>query len=100
MRHNLSAQFVYLSPRVQDYNEKRLYWASVVRGSYLNQTLSFLSKVRLSRTTNSGITINTYTQAQNVWSGWPVYEVKCQKAGMIEGEFPLPPALQYLSCMI
>ena len=28
---NLSAQFVCPSPKVQDFNEKRLHWASVVR---------------------------------------------------------------------
>jgi hypothetical protein len=30
MPQNLSAQFVYLSPKVLDFNEKRLHWASVV----------------------------------------------------------------------
>ena len=29
---NLSAQIVFPSPKVQDFNEKRLHWASVVRG--------------------------------------------------------------------
>ena len=28
---NLSAQFVYPSPKILDFNEKRLHWASVVR---------------------------------------------------------------------
>ena len=31
MSQNLSAQFVCPSPKVLDFNEKRLYWASVVR---------------------------------------------------------------------
>ena len=34
MPKNLSAQFVYPSPKVLDFNEKRLYWVSVVRGEY------------------------------------------------------------------
>ena len=33
MPQNLSAQFVCPSPKVMDFNEKRLHWASVVRGS-------------------------------------------------------------------
>jgi hypothetical protein len=32
MSRNLSAQFVFPSPKVLDFNEKRLHWASVVRG--------------------------------------------------------------------
>jgi hypothetical protein len=32
MPQNLSAQFVCPSPKVLDFNEKRLHWASVVRG--------------------------------------------------------------------
>ena len=32
MPQNLSAQFVCQSPKVLDFNEKRLHWASVVRG--------------------------------------------------------------------
>ena len=31
MPQNLSAQFIYPSPKVLDFNEKRLHWASVVR---------------------------------------------------------------------
>jgi hypothetical protein len=31
MPQNLSAQFVCPSPKVLDFNEKRLYWASEVR---------------------------------------------------------------------
>jgi hypothetical protein len=30
MPQNLSAQFVYPSPKVLDFNEKRLHWAFVV----------------------------------------------------------------------
>ena len=33
MPQNLSAQFVCPSPKVLDFNEKRLHWASVVRGT-------------------------------------------------------------------
>ena len=33
MPQNLSAQFVCLSPKVWDFDEKELHWASVVRGS-------------------------------------------------------------------
>ena len=32
MPHNLSAQFICPSPKILDFNEKRLHWASVVRG--------------------------------------------------------------------
>ena len=32
MPKNLSAQFVCPSPKVLDFDEKRLHWASVVRG--------------------------------------------------------------------
>ena len=30
---NLSAQFVFPSPKMLDFNEKRLHWLSVVRGA-------------------------------------------------------------------
>ena len=33
MPQNLSAQFVCPSPIILDFNEKRLHWASVVRGA-------------------------------------------------------------------
>ena len=32
MPQNLSAQFVCPSPKILDFNEKRLQWTSVVRG--------------------------------------------------------------------
>ena len=35
MPQNLSAQFVCPSPKVLVFNEKRLHWASVVRGESL-----------------------------------------------------------------
>ena len=41
---------------------------------------------------------DSYTGRQNVWSGWPVYEVKCPE-GRNEGGLPLPPAFQYLFFM-
>ena len=34
MPQNSSAQFVYPSPKVWDFNEKRLHWASVGRDSF------------------------------------------------------------------
>ena len=37
MPQNLSAQFVCQSPKVLDFNEKRLYWASVVRENEQHQ---------------------------------------------------------------
>ena len=40
---NLSAQFVCPSPKVLEFNEKRLHWASVVRAfRYVNDPLSLL----------------------------------------------------------
>ena len=36
MLQNLSAQFVCPSPKVLDFNGKRLHWASVVRGVNTN----------------------------------------------------------------
>jgi hypothetical protein len=37
MPQNLSAQFVWPSPKVLDFNDKRLHWASVLRAcTYLN----------------------------------------------------------------
>jgi hypothetical protein len=36
---NLSAQFVCTSPKVLDFNEKRLHWVSVVRG--MGDTISY-----------------------------------------------------------
>jgi hypothetical protein len=33
MPQNLSAQFVWPSQKVWDFSEKRLHWASVVRGT-------------------------------------------------------------------
>ena len=38
MPQSLSAQFVCPSPKVQDFNEKRLHWASVVRECYTTTT--------------------------------------------------------------
>ena len=46
---NLSAQFVCLSPKVLDFNEKRLHWASVVRATYhvsLVSTTNFSQKIQ------------------------------------------------------
>ncbi len=54
MPQNLSAQFVCPSPKVLDFNEKRLHWASVVRGlnhfsksdNRLKSLLSFIYTVQ------------------------------------------------------
>ena len=47
---------------------------------------------------------NMYTRVQNVWHGWPVYEVKCLcsrgQVLMKEGGLPLPPEFQYLILVI
>jgi hypothetical protein len=50
MPQNLSAQFVCLSPKVLDFNEKRLYWASVVRDP---TQFVFAQNVRLPAATRS-----------------------------------------------
>ena len=42
MPQNLSAQFVCPSPKILDFNEERLHWASVVRGlAYFDICLTF-----------------------------------------------------------
>ena len=45
MPQNLSAQIVFPSPKVWDFDEKRLHWASVVHGfiESFNHELLFLS---------------------------------------------------------
>ena len=43
MPKNLSAQFVCPSPKVLDFNEKRLHWASIVRASKPQHELWFFS---------------------------------------------------------
>ena len=45
MPQNLSAQFVFPIPKVKDFNEKRLHWASVVRGSINKDTNLLISFV-------------------------------------------------------
>ena len=45
MPQNLTAQFVCLSLKVWDFNEKRLHWASVVRGLQLSFKLNFNFKM-------------------------------------------------------
>ena len=53
-------------------------------------------------TTNSDF-FHAYTGRQNVWSRWPVSEVKClsmfQRVGMRKGGLPVPQAFQYLNLM-
>ena len=48
---NLSAQFVRPSPEVWDFNEKRLHWASVVRGMY-TKSFRFYCKFDKSQNVN------------------------------------------------
>ena len=48
MQQYLSAQCVCPSPKVLDFNEKRLHWASVVRGSNKRKLLSFQKRVFMS----------------------------------------------------
>ena len=43
---NLSAQFVCPSPKVLDVNEKRLYWTSVVRGTYITYLMAGMNVAR------------------------------------------------------
>ena len=42
MQQNLSAKFVCSSPKVLDFNEKRLHWVSVVRGSLAAENDDYL----------------------------------------------------------
>ena len=48
MPQNLSAQFVCPSPKVLDFGEKRLHWASVVRGTkilfFFLKLITYISK--------------------------------------------------------
>ena len=44
---NLSAQLVCPSPKVLDFNEKRLHWASVVRGSFYGQTFNRFALLKI-----------------------------------------------------
>ena len=47
MPQNLSAQIVCQSPKVWDFKEKRLHWASVVRGAN-----NYSSKIQLGQLKN------------------------------------------------
>ena len=48
MPQNLFAQFVCPGPKVLDFNEKRLHWASIVRGiNKLGHRISFLKLLGL-----------------------------------------------------
>ena len=48
MPQNLSSQFVCPSPKGLDFNEKRLHWASVVRGFNKRKLFSFQKRVFMS----------------------------------------------------
>ena len=45
MPQNLSAQFVCPSPKVLDFNEKRLHWASVVRDHVHAQKIAMFEQL-------------------------------------------------------
>jgi hypothetical protein len=47
MPQNLSAQYVCPSPRVLDFNGKRLHWASVARAQDYNIRLYFVIKINV-----------------------------------------------------
>ena len=47
MSHNLSTQFIWQGPKVLDFNEKRLHWASVVRGSFYGQTFNRFALLKI-----------------------------------------------------
>ena len=54
MPQNLSAQFVCPSPKVLDFNEKRLHWASVVRANPVQRAaLLDKSEIYILTTNNS-----------------------------------------------
>ena len=44
MPQNLSAQIVYASPKVWDFDEKRLHWTSVVRAIQYTISSDFLDR--------------------------------------------------------
>ena len=46
MPQNLSVQFVWPSPKVLDFNEKRLQWTSVVRGTYITYLVAGMHVAR------------------------------------------------------
>ena len=48
MPQNLSVQFLCPSPKVLDFNEKRLHWVFVVHGSNKRKLLSFQKRVFMS----------------------------------------------------
>ena len=45
MPQNLSAQFVCPNPKVLDFNEKRLHWASVVHGKDVHKYMVLFHKL-------------------------------------------------------
>ena len=64
MPQNLSAQFVCLSPKLLDFNKKRLHWASAVRALTVsrgpNSALTQLTSFQGTRKRNKGEILQTY----------------------------------------
>ena len=54
MPQNLSTQFVCPSPKVLDFNEKRLHWAFVVRGMHYTPSSSVYAQKYAPRATFVG----------------------------------------------
>ena len=52
---NVSAQFVCPSPKVLDFNEKRLRWASIVRGISVHSTAVVQQHLMMTKT-GGGVT--------------------------------------------
>ena len=55
MPQNVSAQFVCPSPKVLDFNEKRLRWASIVRGISVHSTAVVQQHLMMTKT-GGGVT--------------------------------------------
>ena len=76
MPQNLSAQFVCPSPKVLDFIEKRLHWASVVRGFFhfsiskkKAKSHSFPAHMAILFATDCGRPMKPFfTEIQNFWA--------------------------------
>ena len=80
---NLSAQIVCLSPKVWDFNEKRLHWASVVRG-FFNVSYTVLGMYK-----SLGGLIQSWFLP---WSSWVLYwprKKQAQSSAYFYGAFTL-----------
>jgi hypothetical protein len=76
MPQNLSAQFVYPSPKVLDFNEKRLHWVSIVCG--LKDAILLKLKFHESK-----------GQKSNAHCSWPCIHRKINK--IVDPSNPLEP---------